>query len=69
MHDYYQREFYVSKVDKIWESLMKMKLSINPIEVLRNSDLFKFSPYNSLTEEQNNVSKSIIYDMINTLSK
>lgn len=68
-HDYYQREAYVSKIDLIWEKLKSLKLCNNWIDILRNSDLFKYSPYNNLTEEQEEVSKSIIYDMISTLSK
>ncbi len=30
------------------------------IEDIKNSDLFKYSPYNTLTEEQNEVCRSII---------
>lgn len=69
MHDYYQRELYVNKVGFIWEKLKARKLCDKSIDVLRNSELFKYSPYNALTEEQNIVSKSIIRDMIKTLSK
>ena len=68
-HNYYQRELYVSKIDAIWEKLRTLNLWDKSIDELRNSDLFKFSPYTSLTEEQNDVSKSIIHDMIGTLSK
>ncbi len=68
MHDYYQREAYVSKIDIIWEKLKARKLCIKSIDVLRNSELFKYSPYNSLTEEQDAVSKAIIRDMIEKLS-
>ena len=68
-HNYYQRESYVSKIDEIREQLRKLWLARNNIEDIRNSDLFKYSPYNTLTEEQNQVSKSIIYDMINKLKE
>lgn len=68
-HNYYQREWYVSKIDKIWMELSKLHLTDKTIKDIRNSDLFKFSPYTSLTEEQNNVSRAIINDMMEKLEK
>lgn len=38
------------------------------IEDIKNTDLFKYSPYNTLTNEQNEVCKEIIYDIIEKLS-
>ena len=40
----------------------------NSIEDIKNTDLFKYSPYNTLTTEQNEVCKEIIYDIIEKLS-
>lgn len=37
------------------------------ISELINSNLFKYSPYNTLTNEQNEVCKLIIYDMMEKL--
>ncbi len=68
-HNYYQREKYQNKIDFIWEELSKNGMTNMPIEDLRNTDLFKYSPYNTLTIEQNEVCKEIIYDIIDKLSK
>lgn len=67
-HNYYQREAYINKFDLIREELKNLWLvNKNAIDI-RNSDLFKYSPYNTLTEEQDNVSKDIIYDIMKKLS-
>lgn len=68
-HNYYQREKYVNKVDEIWSELNKIGMANKSITELRNTDLFKYSPYNTLTSEQNEVSTSIIYDIIDKVSK
>ena len=61
-HDYYQREKYLNKIDDIWQELKKRKLVQFDIDDLRNSNLFKYSPYNTLTLEQAGVCKEIIDD-------
>lgn len=66
-HNYFQRDKYLSKVDEIWEKMCGLGLADNPIDIVRNTDLFKFSPYNTLTSEQNEVSKAVIYDIIKKL--
>lgn len=67
-HNYYQREKYQNKVDEIWNRLQKpIGLARMDIGAIRNSDLFKYSPYNTLTPEQERVSASIIRQMIECL--
>lgn len=61
-HDYYQREKYLNKIDLIWAKLKKMNLVENDLEDIRNSNLFKYSPYNTLTIEQGEVCDKIIKD-------
>lgn len=68
-HNYYERQKYLNKLEPIWKELKKLNLVNNDIEDLRNSDLFKYSPYNSLTTEQVNVSNRIIEEAMKTLSK
>lgn len=68
-HNYYQREKYINKLEKIWDELTKLGMTNNSIENIRNLDLFKYSPYNTLTPEQNEVCKEIIYDIISKLVK
>ncbi len=68
-HDYYQREKYLNKIDQIWNELKKNNLVNHDINDIRNSNLFKYSPYNSLTPEQANVCNEIIDDAMKKLSK
>ena len=66
-HDYYQRAIYLSLVKEIWDSLRVKKIVANSYETICNSDLFKYSPYNSLTPEQEQVSAAILRDMMSIL--
>ncbi len=68
-HDYYQREKYLNKIDQIWNELKKSNLVDHDINDIRNSNLFKYSPYNSLTTEQAEVCNEIIADAMKKLSK
>lgn len=67
-HNYYQREKYINKIEQIWKRLTKLGMTNNSLEDIKNTDLFKYSPYNTLTTEQNEVCKEIIYDIIEKLS-
>ncbi len=67
-HNYYQREKYLNKLDDIWISLKKAGLAKHDIENIRNSNLFKYSPYNTLTHEQSEASNSIISHALRCLS-
>lgn len=58
-HEYYDRERYRSKFEVIWKDLQVKKLAINELVQLRNTDLFKYSPYKALTEEQLSIAKTI----------
>jgi DUF2075 family protein/DNA replication protein DnaC len=51
-HNYYDREKYKAKFEIIWENLKAMSLVKNDLVQLRNTDLFKYSPYKSLSEDQ-----------------
>ncbi len=66
-HDYYQREKYLNKLDDIWLRLKNMNLVNRDISDIRNDNLFKYSPYNSLTAEQANVCNDIIKDATSKL--
>ena len=67
-HNYYQREKYINKIEQIWEELSKLRMTNNALDVLQNTDLFKYSPYNTLTTEQNEVCREIIYDIMEKIS-
>lgn len=66
-HNYYQREKYVNKISLIWNELLKRNLARNSYQEIINSNIFKYSPYNTLTEEQNNIASEIIYDALTRL--
>ena len=67
-HDYYNRTIYQAKVEEIWNHLFTKKFVNNPYAGIKNSDLFKYSPYTSLTAEQELVCRDIIRDIISKLS-
>lgn len=68
-HNYYQREFYLGKMDDIWKQLMGMKLAKERLDSLVNKDLFKYSPYISLTDDQSDICYSVIDDMTDKMGK
>ena len=51
-HEYFDREKYKAKFEVTWEKLKEMGLVKQDLVQLRNSDLFKYSPYKALTEDQ-----------------
>jgi uncharacterized protein len=59
-HDYYDRERYKAKFGTIWKDLQERGLATNDLFDIENSDLFKFSPYKTLSEDQLQVVKKIL---------
>lgn len=52
-HSYYQRnEFYNDLFKEIWNSLISKGVAQHSIEHITNSDLFKYSPYKTLSPDQ-----------------
>ena len=52
-HNYYQKkEVYWDIFRSIWDNLRSIGIAKHPIDYIDNSDLFKYSPYKTLTEEQ-----------------
>lgn len=66
-HDYYQRALYQAKVDEIWNELNRALLTNQDASTIRNSNLFKYSPFNTLTPEQEQVSQEILFNAIDCL--
>ncbi len=60
-HDYFEREKYTDRFQEIWDELKTNKLAVNSLFNIRNSDLFKLSPYKVLTEDQ--------LDIVNEIDK
>ena len=68
-HNYYNKEYYQHQFKKIWNKLQELKIVKQDIKKLENSNLFKYSPYKSLTDEQlsivQKIKKQLIYDINN----
>lgn len=68
IHDYYNRDEYRSDFERLWNSLKSMGLADHTLHKIENENIFKFSPYNCLTGEQNEVGTDIIIDIIDTFT-
>lgn len=66
-HNYFKREMYLNKIESIWNELKDKNLVTNSFTTIKNTDLFKYSPYVSLTSDQNEVTQSVVNDIINNL--
>lgn len=64
-HNYYDKVKYKTKFEITWDDLREKGIVTNTLENLKNSDLFKYSPYKSLTEDQLSVAKNIFKDIKN----
>lgn len=62
---YYGKKEYDDKFRILWRSLQREKLVKHSIEELENSDLFKYSPYKELNDEQ----RLAVEEIINSLKK
>ena len=51
-HNYYQRGLYEQCFLDIWNELKRKKLANKTLYEIRNSEIFKYSPYKELTEDQ-----------------
>lgn len=62
--NYYDKGRYDKKFNSVWQELQNKNIVKRGLFEIRNSDLFKYSPYTSLTDEQYNVVMSIVNDII-----
>jgi len=51
-HEYFERSAYREEFIKIWNKLRKMGIVRKTIEEIENSEIYKYSPYKSLGNEQ-----------------
>lgn len=68
-HNYYDRQKYKTKFEEIWEKLREMGLARSTLRDLKNTDLFKYSPYKTLTEDQFVVARQVYKDIRSNKSK
>ncbi len=64
-HHYFDREKYLAKFEEIWKELQQKKIVYKDLNEIKNSDLFKYSPYKSLNNDQYEVVTKI-YEQIKT---
>lgn len=63
-HGYYQRSDYLLLIPEILEELRNKKIFSKSIQEIKNSNLFKFSPYKSLTGEQFSTAETLINNIV-----
>lgn len=59
-HRYYDKEKYKAKFEVIWDKLRELNLAKKSLVEIRNTDLFKYSPYKALTNEQFQVVEDLV---------
>lgn len=67
-HQYYERSKYQEKILDIWLKLQNKSLAKHDLNEIINSDLFKFSPYKSLTTDQYTAIDFLLDDLSNDFS-
>ena len=58
--DYFDRANYDEEFYQLWRKLQRKKLAKHSIEEIENSDLFKYSPFKELNDDQREAVDSII---------
>lgn len=66
-HNYYDRSSYNEILQEIWEEMKQRGVVNQNIKDLANSDIFKFSPYKTLTPSQYEVVNNILVDIASAL--
>ena len=51
-HNYYQQDLYKDLFNYVWKKLIEKKLVTKSLSEIENSEVFKYSPYKSLNEDQ-----------------
>jgi len=69
-HRYYQqKEIYWNIFKDIWDELRSLGIARHSLEHIDNSDLFKYSPYKSLSKEQVSSLKMILHCLLDNKAK
>lgn len=67
-HNYYDRQRYQAKFEIIWGQLKKLALVKKDLVQIKNSELFKYSPFKALTDDQLEVAERLLGEIQATLS-
>jgi DUF2075 family protein/DNA replication protein DnaC len=68
-HNYYDRAKYKAKFESIWKELKAKSIVHKDLLEIKNSDLFKYSPYKSLSEDQAIFIDKLFHDIEEDKSK
>jgi DUF2075 family protein len=68
-HNYFDREKYKAKFEIIWDKLKKLSLVKNDLSDIKNSDLFKYSPYKTLSTDQIDVVEDLYRNLLSGENK
>lgn len=66
-HNYYNRNKYEKGFTQIWDKLKVIGLARQEILEIENSDLFKYSPYKALSDDQYITVNSILNDLVSDI--
>ena len=67
--NYYRKDAYDLEFNALWQELQKRNLVVHSIDEIEQSDLFKYSPYKSLTNEQRNIVTEIVDNLRKNLER
>ncbi|WP_077418535.1 DNA/RNA helicase domain-containing protein [Chryseobacterium sp. JV274] len=68
-HQYHEKKVYWDLFKDIWDELRQLGISRHSLDFINNSDLFKYSPYKSLSKEQIKGLKMILNCLLDENSK
>lgn len=66
-HNYYDKPIYDSLFKSIWNALRSKKIVDQDIDVIYNSDIFKYTPYKSLTHDQYTVLFDLVISILDSM--
>jgi DUF2075 family protein/predicted GIY-YIG superfamily endonuclease len=62
--DYYDKPNYDDCFNELWEELRQHKLAVSPLEHLKNSEFYKYSPFKELNRDQKQLADEIIAEIL-----
>lgn len=69
IHSYYNDEMYESLFGSVWNKMRKHNLAVKTKDWIENSNIFKYSPYKNLTDNQYQVMAAIIRELADGMLK
>ncbi|AZA84426.1 hypothetical protein C1637_06175 [Chryseobacterium lactis] len=68
-HQYHEKKVYWDLFKDIWDELRQLGITRHSLDYINNSDLFKYSPYKSLSKEQIKGLKTILNCLLDENAK